>query len=68
MGAKGGDKDWYGYCVDDPVNRVDAWGLEEGWWDGVQKIGDGLGQLRDKAPDGIGQAVTAGAKGAGEEH
>jgi RHS repeat-associated protein len=28
MGAKGGDDDWYGYCVDDPVNRVDAWGLE----------------------------------------
>jgi len=27
MGAKGGDKDWYGYCVDDPVNRVDTWGL-----------------------------------------
>ncbi len=27
MGAKGGDDDWYGYCVDDPVNRVDAWGL-----------------------------------------
>ncbi|MDQ7836571.1 MAG: RHS repeat-associated core domain-containing protein [Humidesulfovibrio sp.] len=27
MGAKGGDSDWYGYCVDDPVNRVDAWGL-----------------------------------------
>ncbi|PKN07233.1 MAG: hypothetical protein CVU73_13315 [Deltaproteobacteria bacterium HGW-Deltaproteobacteria-8] len=25
---KGGDKDWYGYCVDDPVNRVDMWGLE----------------------------------------
>ncbi len=23
----GGDKDWYGYCVDDPVNRVDVWGL-----------------------------------------
>ena len=22
MGAKGGDSDWYGYCVDDPVNRV----------------------------------------------
>jgi len=29
MGAKGGDKDWYGYCVDDPVNRVDVWGLED---------------------------------------
>lgn len=28
LGAKGGDPDWYGYCVDDPVNRVDAWGLE----------------------------------------
>jgi len=27
MGAKGGDSDWYCYCVDDPVNRVDAWGL-----------------------------------------
>ncbi|MBU1040417.1 MAG: hypothetical protein KKF77_04870 [Proteobacteria bacterium] len=27
LGAKGGDKDWYGYCVDDPVNRVDVWGL-----------------------------------------
>jgi len=24
---KGGDSDWYGYCVDDPVNRVDVWGL-----------------------------------------
>jgi len=24
---KGGDTDWYGYCVDDPVNRVDVWGL-----------------------------------------
>ncbi len=28
LGAKGGDRDWYGYCVDDPVNRVDVWGLE----------------------------------------
>ena len=27
LGAKGGDKDWYGYCVDDPVNRVDVCGL-----------------------------------------
>ena len=27
MGANGGDSDWYGYCVDDPGNRVDAWGL-----------------------------------------
>lgn len=28
LGAKGDDNDWYGYCVDDPVNRVDVWGLE----------------------------------------
>jgi hypothetical protein len=27
MDAKGGDSDWYGYCLDDPVNRVDVWGL-----------------------------------------
>jgi len=27
LGKKGGDSDWYGYCVDDPVNRKDAWGL-----------------------------------------
>ena len=66
LGKKGGDKDWYGYCVDDPVNRVDVWGLEWGLWDGVQKIGDGLSQLWDKAPGGVAQAVTEGAQGAGE--
>ena len=27
LGKKGGDSDWYGYRVDDPVNRVDVWGL-----------------------------------------
>lgn len=30
LGAKGGDSDWYGYCVDDPVNRVDVWGGDVG--------------------------------------
>ncbi len=29
LGEKGGDSDWYGYCVDDPVNRVDVWGLAD---------------------------------------
>jgi len=29
MGAKGGDKDWYGYCVDAPVSRSDAWKVEK---------------------------------------
>gem|GEM_PF-2644170 len=31
LGKKGGDTDWYGYCVDDPVNRVDVWGLDDDW-------------------------------------
>jgi RHS repeat-associated protein len=28
MGDKGGDPDWYGYCLDDPVNGVDPLGLK----------------------------------------
>ncbi|QJB55826.1 hypothetical protein [Pseudodesulfovibrio sp. zrk46] len=27
MGDAGGDDDWYGYCLDDPVNGVDPLGL-----------------------------------------
>lgn len=27
IGDKGGDPDWYGYCLDDPVNGVDPLGL-----------------------------------------
>ena len=27
MGDAGGDSDWYGYCLDDPVNGVDPLGL-----------------------------------------
>jgi RHS repeat-associated protein len=27
IGDKGGDSDWYGYCLDDPVNGVDPLGL-----------------------------------------
>ncbi len=34
---KGGDTDWYGYCVDDPVNRVDVCGLFS-WGDILTKI------------------------------
>ena len=66
MGAKGGDSNLYDYCVDDPVNRLDAWGLADDWWDGARKIGAGLEQLWDKAPDGITQAVSKGAQGAQE--
>ena len=31
LGEKGGDNDWYGYCLDDPINRADVWGLEDSW-------------------------------------
>ena len=27
IGEQGGDPDWYGYCLDDPVNGVDPVGL-----------------------------------------
>lgn len=27
IGERGGDEDWYGYCLDDPVNLVDSTGL-----------------------------------------
>ncbi|NDV18190.1 RHS repeat-associated core domain-containing protein [Pseudodesulfovibrio sp. JC047] len=67
IGDKGGDPDWYGYCLDDPVNAIDPLGLEGGFWGGVKKIGAGLGQLWDKAPAGIGAAITKGTKGAGED-
>ena len=40
LGKKGGDKDWYGYCVDDPVNRVYGWVLRAVF--GVEFGGDGL--------------------------
>jgi RHS repeat-associated protein len=25
LGDAGGDPDWYGYCLDDPVNGVTRW-------------------------------------------
>ncbi|SKA98556.1 RHS repeat-associated core domain-containing protein, partial [Paucidesulfovibrio gracilis DSM 16080] len=66
IGDRGGDPDWYGYCLDDPVNGVDPLGLEGGFWGGVKKIGAGLGELWDKAPAGIGEAVSKGTKGTRE--
>jgi|GEM_PF-1702665 len=37
MGDAGGDPDWYGYCLDDPVNNIDPTGLLWG------EIGDAIG-------------------------
>ncbi|TDT92002.1 RHS repeat domain-containing protein [Pseudodesulfovibrio indicus] len=34
IGDRGGDPDWYGYCLDDPVNMADPKGLAaRDWWD-----------------------------------
>jgi hypothetical protein len=30
FGDAGGDPDWYGYCLDDPVNGVDPLGCRSG--------------------------------------
>lgn len=49
LGAKGGDSDWYGYCVDDPVNRVDAWGLFS-WKDVESAFSPTVGNLASAAP------------------
>nr|WP_089275328.1 RHS repeat-associated core domain-containing protein [Humidesulfovibrio mexicanus] len=59
MGAKGGDSDWYGYCVDDPVNRVDAWGLDWGWAD-VASYGSTIATEALKQAKVIGTKVATG--------
>ncbi|WP_419786753.1 RHS repeat domain-containing protein [Pseudodesulfovibrio sp.] len=40
LGDKGGDPDWYGYCLDDPVNGNDPLGLFWEW-----AIGQGVRQV-----------------------
>ena len=40
LGDAGGDPDWYGYCLSDPVNGNDPMGLAAGdWWDVPANIG-----------------------------
>jgi hypothetical protein len=58
LGKKGGDTDWYGYCVDDPVNRVDAWGL----WSlfGAEFGGDGRPVWQPKYGNWGGQDWSGG--------
>ncbi|MEZ7198450.1 RHS repeat domain-containing protein, partial [Pseudodesulfovibrio karagichevae] len=49
IGNKGGDPDWYGYCLDDPVNGVDPAGLFSPF---SQEQKDGLKQvMKDKLDD-----------------
>ncbi|MGE4299370.1 MAG: RHS repeat domain-containing protein [Desulfovibrionaceae bacterium] len=56
LGLKGGDPDVYGYCLDDPVNRIDPTGME---WKGLAETGSAIAS-------GVGQAVTKGGQAAGK--
>jgi len=64
LGAKGGDTDWYGYCVDDPVNRADAWGLkdEEASTRGKRIIAGGI---KGAGTGALGGAVVGSPTGVG---
>ncbi|WP_316898358.1 RHS repeat-associated core domain-containing protein [Pseudodesulfovibrio indicus] len=42
IGDRGGDPDWYGYCLDDPVNAVDPAGLEAKKGAGRRIVTNGL--------------------------
>jgi RHS repeat-associated protein len=46
IGDKGGDSDWYGYCLDDPVNGVDPMGLSS------------FGDLYDDAAETVEEALS----------
>jgi RHS repeat-associated protein len=65
LGEKGGDNDWYGYCLDDPINRADVWGLEDSWWDGPggRIIRSGLKGMGTGAISGAGAGFAAGGIG-----
>lgn len=54
MGDAGGDDDWYGYCLDDPVNSNDPVGLKgHKTVDGVTYDENGvpIGEVGLEAPD-----------------
>jgi len=53
IGDAGGDPDWYGYCLDDPVNGVDPLGLK-----GKKGVG---GRILEKGLWGMGVGAATGA-------
>jgi len=57
IGDAGGDSDWYGYYLDNPVNGVDPLGLEGGFWGNLKKIGAGVGKAVVKGTKGAGKAL-----------
>jgi RHS repeat-associated protein len=54
LGDAGGDPDWYGYCLDDPVNGVDSNGL---FWSWIVKQG-----LRQGTKNGVKKASKKAAE------
>jgi RHS repeat-associated protein len=59
IGDKGGDPDWYGYCLDDPVNGEDPLGLFK--WN--RPIGRILNKGFDRSAQMAGGGAVAGATG-----
>ncbi|WP_243543931.1 RHS repeat domain-containing protein [Pseudodesulfovibrio tunisiensis] len=61
IGNAGGDPDWYGYCLDDPVNGVDPSGL----FDAEHDNEDRIGSLKNILKGGAVGAASGGLLGAG---
>jgi len=72
MGEAGGDPDWYGYCLDDPVNGADPLGLREKKeaLKSIAKdtaIGAGIGAWKGSAvgwPGAVAGGIIGGSVGA----
>ncbi|MGE4554391.1 MAG: RHS repeat-associated core domain-containing protein [Desulfovibrionaceae bacterium] len=70
LGDAGGDSDWYGYCLDDPVNLVDPEGLAsgegDGFWGAIGNMGEGIWDAVTKGGSAAKQAVAKGSAAAKE--
>jgi RHS repeat-associated protein len=71
MGDAGGDLDWYGYCLDDPVNGVDPLGLVSEFgpgYDGTSGSGyAGVGGNNTVDSNDSGEGGPSGAGGGGDD-
>jgi RHS repeat-associated protein len=62
IGDRGGDTDWYGYCLDDPVNGVDPLGLFLFGGIGVKDYTETASYLDGISWGGDGRNITDGPK------
>jgi len=58
IGDAGGDSDWYGYCLDDPVNGVDPLGLFDITWGDVISTASTIGIEAAKQAGNISKAAA----------